>query len=186
MRALFFSQSLTWLSFIFVIVSFVGCSSIPPEPTPPKVTQIPPVSNPTNTSRFSDFPRPTAPVRKIVPRKKMVPSQRGNLSQAALRKPISIRGYIERGRASWYSVKQHGAKTASGQLYDLYGMTAAHATLPLMSRVRVKNLRTGRHVIITINDRLYSNNVLIKLSYWSARYLGVVKRPSQKLEIRGL
>ena len=102
---------------------------------------------------------------------------------------IDIRGYIAQGKAFWYSIKEHGAKTASGKIYDLYGMTAAHATLPLMSQVKITNLRTRHSIIVTINDRLDNNNrALIKLSYWAARRLDLIKRsPSKsKVEIRGL
>ena len=93
--------------------------------------------------------------------------------------------YISQGYATWYKAEEHGTKTASGQIYDLYGMTAAHATFPLFSRVKVKNLRTGRSIVVTINDDFYDDNnaVLIKLSYWAARRLGLIKRPSQRIEI---
>ncbi|MDM8560135.1 RlpA-like double-psi beta-barrel domain-containing protein [Candidatus Parabeggiatoa sp. HSG14] len=95
-------------------------------------------------------------------------------------------GYVARGHASWYGIEEHGIKTASGQIYDLYGMTAAHPNLPLLAQVKVKNLRTNRSVIVTINDHLVENNALIKLSYQAAHRLGLVKRPSQLVEVRGL
>jgi len=96
------------------------------------------------------------------------------------------RGYVKRGLASWYQREEHGIKTASGQIYDLYGMTAAHASLPILSRVKVKNLRTGRTVVVTINDRLVDETVLIKLSYWAARRLKLVKHPHQKVKVIGI
>jgi len=99
--------------------------------------------------------------------------------------PPDVRGYQARGDAYWYGLDDHGTQTASGQLYDLYGMTAAHATLPLFSRVRVKHLGSGRSVVVTINDRLYDDSVLIKLSYQAARHLRLIKRTSQ-VEVRGL
>jgi rare lipoprotein A len=88
--------------------------------------------------------------------------------------------------ASWYGLSEHGAKTASGEVYDLYNMTAAHASLPLHTRVRVKNLRTGKSVIVTINDRLSDNQALIKLSYYTARRLGLLNSAAPEVEIRGL
>jgi rare lipoprotein A len=94
-------------------------------------------------------------------------------------------GYIEQGNARWYEVTENGAKTASGDIYDLYEMTAAHATLPLFSRVRVTNLRTGQQVIVTINDRLADTRALIKLSYTAASRLGLITNNSP-VEIRGL
>jgi len=96
----------------------------------------------------------------------------------------AIRHYVARGFITWYGIEEHGAKTASGQVYDLYGMTAAHASLPLNTRVSVKNLKTNRSIVVTVNDRLYDERKLIKLSYWGADRLGLVKRPSQKVEVR--
>jgi rare lipoprotein A len=93
---------------------------------------------------------------------------------------------VARGSASWYSIAAHGAKTTSGQIFNLYGMTAAHATLPLLTQVKVKNIRTGDSVVVTINDRLDEERVLIKLSYWAARRIGLDKKTSQLLEVRGL
>ncbi len=100
--------------------------------------------------------------------------------------PLSpaFRNYVERGFAAWYGLEDHGAKTASGQVHDLYAMTAAHASLPFNTRVRVRNLRTGKSIVVTINDRLYDENVLIKLSYWKARSLGLTKHRSQNVEVR--
>jgi len=103
--------------------------------------------------------------------------------------PPDSSGYIAQGKGSWYGISSHGAKTASGQLYDLYGMTAAHATLPLLSRVQVKNKRTNSKVVVTITDRLperESHHLLIKLSYWAARQIGLDKALSEPVEVRGL
>jgi hypothetical protein len=61
--------------------------------------------------------------------------------------------YSQRGVASWYGRKFHGHRTASGERYDMYKMTAAHPTLPIPSYVRVTNLDTGRHVTVRVNDR---------------------------------
>ena len=96
------------------------------------------------------------------------------------------RGYITQGIATWYKRSEHGKRTSSGQIYDLYGMTAAHATLPILTQVKVKNLRTGRSVIVTVNDRLNDKYAVIKLSYWAARHLRLTKRHSQKIEVVGL
>jgi rare lipoprotein A len=96
----------------------------------------------------------------------------------------AFRNYVEQGFAAWYGLEDHGAKTASGQVHDLYGMTAAHASLPFNTRVRVRNLNTDQSIVVTINDRLYDDSVLIKLSYWKARSLGLTKHPSQNVEVR--
>ena len=63
-----------------------------------------------------------------------------------------ITRYLKQGIASWYGPRFHGRKTASGEIYDMYAMTAAHKTLPLSSYVRVTNLKNQRSVIVRIND----------------------------------
>jgi rare lipoprotein A len=63
------------------------------------------------------------------------------------------RRYQAIGPASWYGTKFHGQATANGETYDLYGMTAAHKTLPLPSYVRVTNLENGKSAILRVNDR---------------------------------
>ena len=83
-------------------------------------------------------------------------------------------GYRERGTASWYGTKFHGRRTANGEVYDMYAMTAAHKTLPIPSYVRVTNVRDGRSVVVKINDRgPFHGNRLIDLSYAAARKLGI-------------
>jgi rare lipoprotein A len=62
-------------------------------------------------------------------------------------------GYQERGFASWYGPGFHGQKTANGERYDMHQLTAAHRTLPLGSVVSVHSVRTGRDVVVRINDR---------------------------------
>jgi rare lipoprotein A len=120
------------------------------------------------------------------PRRETVVASRDYSYRMGREEPLSpaFRNYVERGFAAWYGLEDHGAKTANGQVHDLYGMTAAHASLPFNTRVRVRNLRTGKSIVVTINDRLYDENVLIKLSYWKARSLGLTKHRSQNVEVR--
>ncbi len=92
--------------------------------------------------------------------------------------------WASHGLAGWYQLQDHGNKTASGQIYDLYGMTAAHANLPLFSRVEITNPHTGQHAIITINDRLTESHLLIKISYFLAQQLGLMTSPSPTVNIR--
>ncbi len=84
------------------------------------------------------------------------------------------RGYRERGVASWYGTKFHGRRTANGETYNMYAMTAAHKTLPIPSFVRVTHVENGRSVVVKINDRgPFHSNRIIDLSYAAARKLGV-------------
>ena len=85
----------------------------------------------------------------------------------------SASGYTEEGVASWYGTKFHGRQTANGEVYDLYGMTAAHKTLPLPSYVKVTNKDNGRSVVLRVNDRgPFYDDRIIDLSYAAARKLG--------------
>jgi rare lipoprotein A (peptidoglycan hydrolase) len=86
------------------------------------------------------------------------------------------RGYEEEGLASWYGEEFHGRKTSSGEIYDMYAMTAAHKTLPLGTYVRVHNLTNDRTVDLLINDRgPFVKGRIIDLSYAAAKALDVVR-----------
>jgi len=80
----------------------------------------------------------------------------------------------QRGTASWYGAQFHGKKTASGQTYDMYAMTAAHKTLPLLSYAKVTSLKNHRSVIVRINDRgAFHGKRYVDLSYAAAQSLGI-------------
>ena len=86
------------------------------------------------------------------------------------------RPFSERGLASWYGRKFHGRRTANGEVYNMYAMTAAHPTLPLPSYVRVRNPANGREVLVRVNDRgPFHAGRIIDLSYTAALRLGVLK-----------
>ena len=86
------------------------------------------------------------------------------------------RPFAERGLASWYGRKFHGRRTASGEVYDMYAMTAAHPTLPIPSYARVRNPVNGREVVVRINDRgpFHAGRVL-DLSYTAALKLDLLR-----------
>lgn len=84
--------------------------------------------------------------------------------------------YKAKGLASWYGRKFHGKNTSSGEPYDMYAMTAAHATLPIPSYARVTNLENGQSAIVRINDRgPFHAGRIIDLSYTAAYKLDVLK-----------
>ncbi|MDP2433811.1 MAG: septal ring lytic transglycosylase RlpA family protein [Pseudomonadota bacterium] len=91
--------------------------------------------------------------------------------------PMSAeRPYKEKGLASWYGRKFHGKNTSSGEPYDMYAMTAAHATLPIPSYARVTNQNTGQSVLVRINDRgPFHEGRIIDLSYTAAYKLDVLR-----------
>lgn len=97
------------------------------------------------------------------------------------------RRYVATGPASWYGTKFHGQATANGEAYDLYGMTAAHKTLPLPSYVRVTNLENGKSVILRVNDRgpFYSDRI-IDLSFAAAKKLGYAEKGTAQVRVEGI
>ncbi len=97
------------------------------------------------------------------------------------------RDYKARGVASWYGRKFHGQKTSSGEPYDMYGMTAAHPTLPIPSYVRVTNPANGRSVVVRVNDRgPFHAGRLIDLSYTAAWKLGYIGNGSTLVEVESV
>jgi rare lipoprotein A len=91
---------------------------------------------------------------------------------------------MERGIASWYGPKFNGKMTASGERYDMNALTAAHPSLPFGTKIGVRNTRTGREVVVKVNDRgPYSKNRIVDLSYAAAKEVGVVGPGTASVEI---
>lgn len=96
-------------------------------------------------------------------------------------------GYSERGVASWYGPGFHGQRTASGEPYDMYSMTAAHKTLPLPAYARVTNLRNGRSVVVRVNDRgPFKDDRIIDLSYTAAARLDMLRDGTALVQVEAL
>ncbi len=96
-------------------------------------------------------------------------------------------GFRQRGVASWYGRRFHGQKTASGELYDMYAMTAAHPTLPIPSYVRVTNIANGRSVVVRVNDRgPFHSSRVIDLSYAAAYKLGFIQAGSARVQLESV
>lgn len=96
--------------------------------------------------------------------------------------------YSQRGEATWYSKSHQGIATINGEIYDVYGMTAAHPTLPIPSYARVTNLMTQKSVVVRINDRgpFGYNQKVIDLSYAAANKIGLVGSNNRLVEIFSL
>jgi peptidoglycan lytic transglycosylase len=100
---------------------------------------------------------------------------------------VSLQPFRQRGLASWYGKRFHGQRTASGEAYDMYGMTAAHTTLPIPSYARVTHLGNGRSVVVRINDRgPFHPGRAIDLSYAAAARLGFVQAGSAEVEVEAI
>lgn len=93
-------------------------------------------------------------------------------------------GYREQGLASWYGEKFHGNSTSNGEVYDMYGMTAAHKTLPIPSYVKVVRTDTGKSIVVRVNDRgPFAAGRVIDLSYTAAQRLGFLDRGTAPVEV---
>jgi len=112
---------------------------------------------------------PSRPVKKkpVQP----VPGRRGS-------------AYVERGIASWYGEGFHGNPTASGEIYNMYDLTAAHRTLPLGTSVMVTNLENHRSVRVRINDRgPFLKGRIIDLSYAAAKAIDMAEKGTARVEV---
>ncbi len=99
----------------------------------------------------------------------------------------SSRGYVAKGKASWYGRKFHGKRTSSGEPFNMYAMTAAHKSLPLPTYVMVTNRRNGKQAVVKVNDRgPFIDDRLIDLSYAAAAKLGILANGTGDVEIRAL
>ena len=158
-------------------LALAGCAGAPPRPTPPVARPAPPAN--------------AAAVPDAVPRAEPR-SALGNPAfyEVAGKRYVvlpSATGYLERGVASWYGPDFHGKRTASGEGYDMYAMTAAHKTLPVPCYARVTNLANGRSVIVRVNDRgPFVGNRIIDLSYSAAARLDMLRNGTAFVEVRTL
>ena len=166
------------------ILLLAGCASAPPSGEPRSARPAPPMPR-TETSPERDGPDPIPP-----PNLAGVPDAEPTLEPIRIggpNKPYAVLGqnyvpltqdrpFSQRGLASWYGRKFHGRRTANGEVYNMYAMTAAHPTLPLPSYVRVRNPANGREVTLRVNDRgPFHAGRIIDLSYTAALKLGVLR-----------
>lgn len=98
-----------------------------------------------------------------------------------------IARYLKQGVASWYGPGFHGKKTATGEIFDMYAMTAAHKTLPIPSYAEVTNLENHRSVIVRINDRgPFHGNRVMDLSFAAAKTLDMHMDGTGAVEIKAI
>lgn len=99
----------------------------------------------------------------------------------------SSTNFVEKGTASWYGNKFHGHLTSNGEIYDMYGMSAAHKNLPLPSYVQVTNVKNNKSVIVRVNDRgPFHDDRIIDLSYSAAYKLNMLKTGTADVLIEAL
>ncbi|MCC6610832.1 MAG: septal ring lytic transglycosylase RlpA family protein [Burkholderiales bacterium] len=173
-------------------LALAACGSVPKQP---QIERLPPESAPTTRGGgyyLDDGPgaNPPADLDRIPDAQ-----PRAEVLNRTANRPYSVFGrdyvpmralapYKAQGVASWYGRRYHGQRTSTGEIYDMYAMSAAHPTLPIPSYARVTNLANGRSVVVRINDRgPFLNGRLIDLSYAAAYRLGYVNQGSAQVEV---
>lgn len=171
------------------VLLLAGCAVAPRRAAPPPAQ---PATPPTRPPRFLFPPPPDIlaipdAVPRYEPRSRLGNPPFYDVLGRRYYVLASAKGYVARGVASWYGPAFHGIRTAMGEPYDMYAMTAAHKTLPIPCYVRVTNLRNGRSVVVRINDRgPFVANRLIDLSYTAAAKLGMLRDGTAFVEVRAL
>jgi len=153
----------------------------------PKVINIDP--KPETTGNPTDGIDPNTPLETSVT-PKLEPIVKGTT------KPYIVNGetmtpmtevstpFTQTGHASWYGKKFHGRRTASGEPYDMFKLTAAHRTLPIPSYVRITNLSNGKTIMARVNDRgPFGRDRIIDLSYAAAKQLDIIRHGSAQVEV---
>ena len=170
-----------------LVAGLSGCASAPPRAgAPPPTAQVPP--------RSAQAPVPPAHLLDVpdaIPRAEPRAFYGNPASYEVFGKRYYVMdssvGYVERGVASWYGPGFHKELTSVREPYDMYGMTAAHKTLPLPAYVRVTNLQNGRSCVVRVNDRgPFVGNRIIDLSYTAAAKLDMLRDGTAMVEVRAL
>ncbi len=167
------------LAWLLLLVVLVGCSST-------KSSRYS-IENDHGPSQEVDVSRVPDAVPRVEPL-----SRGGNkspyqvLGKTYYVMPASL-GYKEQGVASWYGKKFHGHQTSNGEVYNMYGMSAAHKSLPLPTFVKVTNLANQRSVIVRVNDRgPFHGGRVIDLSYAAAKKLDMLGAGTARVEVEAI
>jgi rare lipoprotein A len=194
---------------LLALLALAGCAGVPLPSEAPPAAQAPPsgaggvrpgLALPPAGSGRGAYYKDDGPGENVPPDLDQVPDAQVRIEPLLPRsnRPYVVFGktyrpvtdnkpFTQRGIGSWYGKKFHGQRTASGELYDMYKMTAAHPTLPIPSFARVTNIGSGRQVIVRINDRgPFHANRVIDVSYTAALKLGLLEKGSRELQVERL
>lgn len=167
-----------------VALALTGCSSTPPAATTKSggyyLDDGPEANPPPNLDAIPDAVPRNEPLHRFANRPYVA---LGNTYTPQTER----RPYQEVGKASWYGRRFQGKKTASGEPYDMYAMTAAHPTLPIPSYARVTSTSSGKSVVVRINDRgPFHSSRIIDLSYTAAYKLGLLGSGSGQVRVESI
>jgi rare lipoprotein A len=183
---------------VAVVLAVSGCGTMTRTATPPPSAPAPapaPATPGKGAYYKDDGPGANAPanlaaIPDAVPKAEPLNRAANRPYQALGRDYVpmtQLAPFRQNGIGSWYGRRYHGAKTSSGEVYDMYAMTAAHPTLPIPSYVRVTNPANGRSVVVRVNDRgPFLADRIIDLSYAAAWKLGYVDAGSARVEVESI
>lgn len=162
------------LSLLVLLALLGGCATRAPAPT------APPAPAPGRDGPEANPPPNLLTVPDAVPKVELVrlggPNKPYEIEGVRYQPFTEDKALVQRGLASWYGKKFHGRPTANGEIYNMYAMTAAHATMPIPSYARVRNPANGREVVVRINDRgPFHPGRVIDLSYTAALKLDLLR-----------
>ena len=154
------------------LVTLNGCA-------PKRIGNVPP------SKRTVQIP---ASAKRVPPSGRISPTQRPYRIDGKTYYPLpSADGFEQFGLASWYGNPFHGRKTSNGETYNMHQMTAAHKTLPMNTRLLVKNLSNGKEAVVRVNDRgPFVKGRIIDLSHEAARELGVIEKGTARVKITAM
>jgi len=166
---------------LMLAIGLAGCATRPPTDSTPGPVETPTPAAPRPPLKDgppdpADIPDDVAETPDAVPVPEGLSKYGNPASYTVLGKTYYVlgdaEGFHEKGLASWYGRKFHGRRTSSGEIYDMFKMTAAHKTLPLPSYLRVTNTANNKSVIVRVNDRgPFHSDRIIDLSYAAAAKL---------------
>ena len=170
---------MTRLALLMLMLALAGCGSTS-RPGGYYLDDGPPATPPADLDRVADAVPRVEPLHKYA-----------NRPYTALGRDYvpmtSLQPFRQRGMASWYGKRYHGQKTSSGEVYDMYAMSAAHPTLPIPSYARVTNLTNGRSIVVRINDRgPFRSARIIDVSYVAAYKLGFIQAGQAQVEVEAI
>jgi rare lipoprotein A len=179
---------------LILLLAVAGCASAPrQEPAAPPPTPVP---APGKGAYYKDdgpgvnAPANLAAIPDAVPKAEPLNRFANRPYQALGRDYVpmtQLAPFRQVGVGSWYGRRYHGSKTSSGEVYDMYAMTAAHPTLPIPSYARVSNPANGRSVVVRVNDRgPFLADRIVDLSYVAAWKLGYVEAGSARVDVESI
>jgi rare lipoprotein A len=185
------TSSLALALSVVAAASLQGCSSVPLHPSGTAAIPAPtsnPIPRPERDGAPERVPEDLTKVPDAVPRVEPIlpkgPNKPYSVEGQGYEPQVDDKPFKQRGVASWYGTKFHGRRTASGEVYSMYGMSAAHRTLPIPSYVRVRNVANGEEVILRVNDRgPFHSQRMLDVSYTAAAKLEILARGSAEVEI---